>query len=58
MLMGLLLLRLVSEACHISMSAQLSTEYHWLACTGNRFAGNHYPTGPRNTVGHGVSYNV
>ena len=36
MLMGLILLRLVSEACemHMSMSAWLSIECYWLACTG------------------------
>ena len=31
MLTGLLLLRLVSEACQTSMSARVSIEYHWLA---------------------------
>ena len=41
-LMGLLLLRLVSEACQTSMSAQVSIECHWLACTGNHLAGNHH----------------
>ena len=29
---GLLLLRLDSEACQISTSAQVSIDYHWLAC--------------------------
>ena len=32
---GLLLLRLVSEACQTSTSARVSIECHWSACTGN-----------------------
>ena len=42
---GLLLLRLVSEACQTSMSARVFIECHWLACTGNHLAGNHHMTG-------------
>ena len=38
MLMGRLLLRLVSEACQMSMSAQVSIEYHWLVCTYRHLA--------------------
>ena len=33
MLLGLLLLSLVSEACQISTSDWMSIDSHWLACT-------------------------
>ena len=45
MLMGLLLLRFVSEACQMSMSARVSIECHWLACTGSHLAGKQHTTG-------------
>ena len=45
MLMSLLLLRLVSEACQMSTSAWVSIECHWFACTGSHIAGNHHTTG-------------
>ena len=35
MVMGLLLLRLISQACQMSMSAQVSIECHCSACTGS-----------------------
>ena len=45
MLTGLLLLRLVSEACKMSTSARVSIECHWLACAGSHLAGNNHMTG-------------
>ena len=45
MLMGLLMLMRVSEVCQTSMSARVSIECHWLACTGSHLAGNHHTTG-------------
>ena len=29
----------------MSMSARVSIECHWLACTGNHLTGNHHTTG-------------
>ena len=43
-LTGLLLLRLVSEACQVVTSAWVSIECHWLASTGSHLPGNHHPT--------------
>ena len=34
-LTGLLLLKLLTEACQMFMSAWVFTECHWLACTGS-----------------------
>ena len=55
-LLSMLLLKLVFEACQILMSAQVSTESHWLVCTGSHFAKGHYPTD--DDVGHEFSYNI
>ena len=41
---GLLFLRLVSEACQMSMSAQMFSECHWSACTNSHLAENHHLT--------------
>ena len=38
---GVLLLRPVSEACQMFMSARVPIECHCLACTGSHLAGNH-----------------
>ena len=55
-LLSMLLLKIVFEVCQIFMSARVSTESHWLVCTGSHFAKGHYPTD--DVVGHKFGHNI